>query len=73
VNLRSAYGYAGLLSGLVLATAMADAWLGHVNAQARLDARDSVTLAGLPVGRGTWTIEIGDDQFSSTADGATAG
>jgi hypothetical protein len=27
----------------------------------------------LPVGRGTWTIEIGDDQFSSTADGATAG
>ena len=73
VTFRSAYRYAGLLSGLVLATAMADAWLGHVNAQGRLDARYSVTLAGLPVGRGTWTIEIGDDQFSSTADGATAG
>jgi len=73
VTFRSAYRYAGLLGGLILATAMADAWLGHVNAQSRLDARYSVTLAGLPVGRGTWTIEIGDDQFSSTADGATAG
>jgi hypothetical protein len=30
-------------------------------------------LAGIPVGRGAWTIEIGDDQFSATASGGTLG
>jgi hypothetical protein len=40
---------------------------------ARLDARYEATLAGIPIGRGTWTIEIADDQFSAAATGGTAG
>jgi hypothetical protein len=42
-------------------------------AQGRLDAQYEATLAGIPVGRGAWTIEIGDDQFSAAASGGTLG
>ncbi|MFB9266692.1 DUF3108 domain-containing protein [Bradyrhizobium erythrophlei] len=43
------------------------------NAQGRLDAQYEATLAGIPVGKGSWTIEIGDDAFSASAQGGTAG
>ena len=43
------------------------------SAQGRLDAQYEATLAGIPVGKGTWTIEIGDDTFSASAQGGTAG
>ena len=42
-------------------------------AQGRLDAHYEATLSGIPVGKGSWTIEIGDDVFSATAQGGTAG
>jgi hypothetical protein len=42
-------------------------------AQGRVDARYEATLAGIPVGQGTWTIEVQDDQFSAAASGGTAG
>src|SRR4030095_16334964 len=42
-------------------------------AQGRLDAQYEATLAGIPVGKGAWTIEIGDDTFSASAQGRTAG
>ena len=42
-------------------------------AQGKLEARYEVTLAGIPVGRGGWTIEIADDQFSASASGGTTG
>jgi hypothetical protein len=42
-------------------------------AQGRLDARYEATLAGIPVGKGSWTIEVQDDQFSAAATGGTAG
>jgi hypothetical protein len=42
-------------------------------AQGKLDAQYSVTLAGLPVGRGGWVVEIGEDRFAAAASGATAG
>jgi hypothetical protein len=42
-------------------------------AQGRLDAQYEATLAGIPVGKGAWTIEIGDDAFSASAHGGTAG
>jgi hypothetical protein len=44
-----------------------------VFAQGRLDARYEATLAGIPVGKGAWTIDIGDDQFSASALGGTSG
>jgi hypothetical protein len=43
------------------------------SAQGRVDAQYEVTLSGIPVGRGAWTIEIADDQFSASAAGGTAG
>ena len=43
------------------------------SAQGRLDAQYEATLAGIPVGKGAWTIEIGDDNFSAAAQGGTAG
>jgi Protein of unknown function (DUF3108) len=42
-------------------------------AQGRLDAQYEASLAGIPVGRGAWTIDIGDDQFSAAASGGTLG
>jgi hypothetical protein len=41
--------------------------------QGRLDAHYEATLAGIPVGKGAWTIDIGDDQFTAAASGGTAG
>ena len=43
------------------------------SAQGRLEAQYEATLAGIPVGKGSWTIEIGDDTFSAAAQGGTAG
>jgi hypothetical protein len=42
-------------------------------AQGRLDARYTVSLAGVPVGKGAWVIDIADTQFTAAASGATAG
>ena len=42
-------------------------------AQGRLEARYEATLAGVPVGKGAWNIDIADDSFSASAFGGTAG
>src|SRR6201996_9010296 len=59
-------GIAALLFDLGLGAAPAFA-------QGRLDAQYEATLAGIPVGKGTWTIDIADDAFSASAAGGTAG
>ena len=41
--------------------------------QARLDARYVVTLAGLPIGKGAWVVDLAEDQFTAAASGATTG
>jgi Protein of unknown function (DUF3108) len=46
---------------------------GEAQAQGKLDARYSASLAGVPIGRGAWVIEIGEDQFTAAASGMTAG
>jgi hypothetical protein len=43
------------------------------SAQGKVDAQYEATLSGIPVGRGAWTIEIGDDQFAASAAGGTSG
>ena len=45
----------------------------QASAQGRLEAQYEATLAGIPVGRGTWAIEISDDQYSAAAAGGTTG
>jgi Protein of unknown function (DUF3108) len=42
-------------------------------AQGKLEARYEATLAGIPVGKGAWAVEISDDQFSAAASGGTSG
>ena len=53
--------------GLILASS------GNAAAQGRVDAQYEVSLAGIPIGKGAWTVEITDDQYSSSASGRTTG
>ena len=59
----------GLAVGVLLPVALPHAAL----AQGRLDARYEATLAGIPVGKGAWTIDISDDAFTAAASGGTSG
>ena len=63
---------ARVLGGLC---ALALLWLGSpaAFAQGRLEAHYEATLAGIPVGRGVWNIDISDDNFSAAASGGTSG
>ena len=58
----------GLCTGACLLLAAPSAF-----AQGKLDARYEATLAGIPVGKGVWTIDIADDSFSAAAAGGTSG
>jgi Protein of unknown function (DUF3108) len=62
-----------LSAAAAIALAMVDAQNGRAHGQGKLDASYSATLGGLPIGRGSWVIDIGDDHFSAAASGATAG
>ena len=42
-------------------------------AQGKLDAHYVVTLAGIPIGKGSWTIEVAETHYSASATGATTG
>lgn len=55
---------------LVLGTGM---FAQPARAQGKLDARYSVSIASLPVGKGTWTVDLEDTQFTAVATGATTG
>src|ERR1700737_4833236 len=68
ISLSALRMLAGLCAGAWLLAASPAAF-----AQGRLDARYEATLAGIPVGKGAWTIDISDDQFSASASGGTAG
>ena len=59
---------------LVLAAGAAVAALpSAASAQGRLDAHYVVTLAGIPIGKGDWTVDIGEKQYSASVNGATTG
>lgn len=49
------------------------AWAAPAAAQGRLDAKYEVTLAGLQIGKGNWTVAIGSDDFSAAVSGGTTG
>src|ERR1700728_4342474 len=83
--LRSLLRIAASVTDLRMTLARRDRWmvpaLGLVGgaggapscAQGKLEAQYEATLAGMPVGRAAWNIEITDDQFSASAVGGTAG
>ena len=43
------------------------------SAQSKLEARYAVTLAGIPLGNGTWVIDVAPDQYTAVASGRTTG
>ena len=57
-----------LVAGATVLAAGADA-----QAQVKMEAKYVATLAGLPIGKGTWVLTIGADQYSGQAVGGTAG
>jgi len=57
----------------IAVTAIVAAAADPALAQGRVDARYAVTLAGMPVGKGAWVIDIAENQFTAAASGATAG
>jgi hypothetical protein len=61
------------LGGICAAALLFFLQQGPAFAQGRLDAQYVATLAGIPIGRGGWTIEIADDQYSASAFGGTSG
>jgi len=61
-----ACGLAGVLGAALVLPDVA-------SAQAKLDARYVVTLAGLPIGRGAWLIDISNDEYTAVANGRTTG
>lgn len=75
-NLRSVRprfaGWLAALGGVILPLAVA--WSAvPAAAQGKLEAQYEASLAGIPVGKGAWNIEIGDDVFAAAASGGTTG
>lgn len=42
-------------------------------AQGKLEARYTASLAGLPLGKGAWVVDVADDQYTAAASGLTTG
>ena len=58
----------GAMAAVVLA-----AWPVAGHAQGKLEARYVVTLAGIPIGKGAWVVDIADDHYTAAASGMTTG
>jgi Protein of unknown function (DUF3108) len=67
---RLAVGRVIAAAALILAAVAA---AGPAHAQGRLEARYSVTIAGIPIGQGVWVADIADDQYSTAASGRVTG
>jgi hypothetical protein len=63
----------GLVTGILALLVAVLAPAEPAAAQGRLEARYEVSLAGIPIGKGAWVIDIGDDQYSAAASGGTSG
>ncbi len=43
------------------------------SAQSKLEARYGISVAGIPVGKAAWTLDLGTDQYSASATGSASG
>lgn len=71
--LSSASARLALLPAALIGALIATLAAGPARAQGRLEARYTATLAGLPLGKGAWIVEISDDQYTAAASGLTTG
>jgi hypothetical protein len=56
------------LAGLLLS-----AIAGAAQAQTKFEARYGIAFAGIPIGKGEWTVEIRPDAYTMTATGSASG
>jgi hypothetical protein len=61
------------LFALMLVTGMTLLAAERAQAQGKLDAQYMVTLAGVQIGKGRWLVDISEDRFTASANGAAAG
>jgi len=57
-----------ILAALALAPA-----LGAAHAEGKLEAQYVASLAGIPIGKGSWAVDIGETQYTAAASGMTTG
>lgn len=62
-----------LPGALAVCTALVAMPADSANAQGRLDAKYEASLAGLPIGKGAWVVDVSEDQYSAAVSGATTG
>jgi hypothetical protein len=62
-----------LQGALAVCTALVAMPTDPANAQGRLDAKYEASLAGLPIGKGAWVVDVSEDQYSAAVSGATTG
>jgi hypothetical protein len=58
---------------MLAAIAAAGVAANPAQAQGKLEAHFTATLAGIPIAKGTWAIDIADDHYTAAASAATAG
>jgi len=68
---RAAFA-AFFISATLLAAVAADAGR-RAAAQGRLEAQYTASIDGIPIGRGSWMVEISNDQYTAAASGTTTG
>ena len=66
--LRRSLPLVSMLAVLLVAAAPSAA-----RAQGKLEAHYTATIAGIPIGKGTWAIDITDSHYTASASGETTG
>jgi hypothetical protein len=64
---------AGVVSGAKVPVAKAGDAARQTGGLTRLEAEYVASIAGIPIGRGNWIIELSDDAYSAAASGTTTG
>src|SRR5262249_14041394 len=62
-----------LVCAPVAAVLLAASASGDVQVQGKLEARYTASLAGSPIGKGVWVVDVSDDQYTAAANGRTTG
>lgn len=70
---KAAAAPAAAISVLTVLTALTVDAHQSARAQGRLDAEYVATLSGIPIGHGSWVVEISDNAYTAAASGTTAG
>jgi hypothetical protein len=60
-------------ASLLTIIAAALAWPAAAGAQGKLEAHYTASLASIPIGKGTFTVEISEHQYTAQATGSTTG